>query len=114
MADYEYRKIVKRHWYGRFKYRRRILVTFVVLLLAGLAIIVYFSRSNKDNKPTSQAQVVSSDSTITTFSSSLFRFRDTGKWVLNKQESTANKFIYYKFRYQACVPVRTRPVNCIR
>lgn len=98
MADYVYRKIVRRHWYGRFKFRRRVFVISLCLILL-IALVLGFDlhRSNKKTSPTSNVQNVVVSDVVNTFTSDLFKFQDTGKWVLNKQESTSSKFIYYKF-----------------
>jgi hypothetical protein len=31
------------------------------------------------------------------YKTNFFQFRDSGKWSLNDKESTANKFVYYKY-----------------
>lgn len=90
--------MVRRHWYGRFKSRRRIAVIFfAAAALIIIAVLIDLRHSDKKTKPTSAVQNIEIVDPVTTFTSDFFRFADTGKWVLNKQESTASKFIYYKY-----------------
>lgn len=98
MADYEYQKMVRRHWYGRFKHRRRILIAFiVVILLAGAWLFIDSSRSNPEINQTSSVQEIQVNNNLNTFKNDLFSFQDSGKWVLSKHESDASKYVYYKY-----------------
>ena len=100
MADlYVYRKLVRRHWYGKFRLRSRFVALFILILVVAAAIVVADSlRSDNPQPQTSATQNVEISDNVNTFRTDYFSFKDTGKWVLNKQESTATKFVYFKFR----------------
>jgi hypothetical protein len=117
MADlYEYRKLVRRHWYGKFRLRRRFVVLFVLLLIAAAAAVGFDLMNNDTSKPqTSATENIEVSDSISTFQTDYFQFKDTGKWVLNKQESTARKFVYNKFRgvqpqHQLVVYINEEPI----
>lgn len=117
MADlYVYRKLVRRHWYGKFRLRSRFVVLFVLVLIVGLAIIIVdLGRTDTSKPQTSATQDIQISDAINTFQTDYFLFKDTGKWVLNKQESTPSKFIYNKFRgvqpqHQLAIYVNEEPI----
>lgn len=98
-SSYVYQKRVRPHRY--LIYRHRLGLVLLVLLGVGLivaAIAFDLRHSNKKKLMTSQAQSQSITGNLQTFRSAYFQFKDTGKWVLNSKESTADKYIYYKYR----------------
>lgn len=98
MADYVYRKVVHRNWYRRYRLRRRSVVIFILLMLIiGAVILVDSTNNKKPESVTSAIQNIQIADQINTFKSPYFSFQDSGKWVLNKQDSNAQKFVYYKF-----------------
>lgn len=106
MTDkYVYRRLVRRHWYGKFRLRRRYVIAFVLLLIAVVAYIaVDVVRSgNKTKPPTSAVQNIAFGEVMNTFHSDYFEFQDTGNWVLSKSESTDQKYVYFK--YSGVMPV---------
>ncbi|MBI5906942.1 hypothetical protein HY857_02700 [Candidatus Saccharibacteria bacterium] len=96
--SYTYRKTVHRHHYLAF--RRRALMALSVLVIVGiLAGVLFLDLSPAPQKPeTSKVQTAQVSSDMSTFRSSYFQFRDSGKWVLKADESSANKYIYYKYK----------------
>jgi hypothetical protein len=117
MADkYVYRKAVRRFWYRRFSIRRRYAIIFLIIVALGALVVVFDLLSTKKPQPkTSTAKSTSIESPLLTYQTDYFEFKDTGRWVLNKQESTSNKYVYYKFRgvqpeYQLVVYVNQVPV----
>src|SRR5436190_9726029 len=74
------------------------LVALGLILLAALAIFYDLRTSNSSSPIDSKAQSQPVAGSLQTFYSAYFRFQDTGKWVLNQQESTDSKYIYYKYR----------------
>jgi hypothetical protein len=97
-AHYVYKKPVKRSRYSTF----RRYVFGVLLLVAGAGAVVFFiylslHRPQK-NTITSAVQNTTISGTQITTISDYFQFQDSGQWVLDKNNSTANKLTYHKFR----------------
>lgn len=113
---YIYRKLVRRHWYGKFRLRRRLIVLFTLLLMAPAAYVAVDLTRNQAAKPqTSATENIEISDKINTFQTDYFSFKDTGKWVLNKPESTSRKFVYNKFRgvqpqHQLTIYVNEEPI----
>ena len=89
----------------------------VVIVIIAVAAIVYDLYSSNKKKPTPVSAVKSStvEDQINTIRSPYFKFQDTGKWVLNTQESSNYKYIYYKYRglsvqYQLIIYVDEVPI----
>lgn len=100
MADlYEYRKLVRRHWYGKFRLRRRYILAFIALVLAAAGIILFdLINSEETKKPASAVQTTQVGDVLNTFKSDIFEFKDTGNWVFSKQDSNSQKYVYFKYR----------------
>ncbi|MBI4033795.1 hypothetical protein HY379_02230 [Candidatus Saccharibacteria bacterium] len=100
MADkYTYRKLVHRHWYGKFRLRRRFVILFALILTVAAVVVAIDVTRNDASKPqTSATEDIEISDNIKTFQTDYFSFRDNGNWVLNKRESTPTKFVYNKFR----------------
>src|SRR5437868_15446018 len=94
---YVYKKRVKRSQYSNF---RRYLF-FTVLFLVAFGIVAYYIyaglRSSPDKSAISAAQtsVVSGDQN--TFTNDYFTFKDNGTWVVDKNNTTAQKIVYHKY-----------------
>jgi len=117
MADlYIYRKLVRRHWYGKFRLRSRFVILLVLALVAAAVFIAVDLAGNETSKPqTSVTKNVQISGNINTFQTDYFSFKDTGKWVLSQQESTTTKFVYFKFRgvqpqHQLVIYVNEEPI----
>lgn len=117
MADlYIYRKLVRRHWYRKFKLRSRVAILFAVAsALAAAIVAVDLARNDAPGPQTSATQNIEVSDTMNVFQTDYFRFKDIGKWVLNKRESTPRKFAYNKFRgeqpqYQMTIYVNEEPI----
>ncbi|MEX0881391.1 MAG: hypothetical protein WEC17_01740 [Candidatus Saccharimonadales bacterium] len=117
MVDkYVYRRLVRRHWYGKFRFRRRFVVLFIILLAVPAAIVaVDLLRGDAPKTETSAVRNFTVSDDINTFQTDFFSFQDSGKWVLNKQESTSTKFVYHKFRgvqpqHQLTIYVNEEPI----
>jgi hypothetical protein len=95
---YVYRRPVKRSHYSNF--RRQMVITF--LFLAAFAAVGYFIYTGLHRQPSKPVTSAVENTEITgnkvmTFND-YFQFEDTGAWVLDKNNSTANKFTYHLFR----------------
>lgn len=94
---YVYKKPVKRSHYSRF---RRYLLTAIILLglFGGLAYYIY-SGLHAAQKPSALSAVEKTEITGNqqTFTNDFFEFQDTGSWVVDKNNTTSNKFVYHKF-----------------
>jgi hypothetical protein len=81
--------------------RVRFAVVSAALLLITIAVgaVIYDIKSSNSAKPqASKTHTQSVEGSLQTFYSGYFRFQDTGKWVLKQNESSQNKYIYYKYR----------------
>lgn len=96
---YEYRRSVRGYRYNRFRNMMRWLSAFVVVLLAigGWLIWDILNRGPDESSASSIETRIISDN-LHTMTSPYFKFQDTSKWVLEKERSTPNMFIYDKFR----------------
>ncbi|MBI2285840.1 hypothetical protein HYU82_03385 [Candidatus Saccharibacteria bacterium] len=117
MVDkYVYRRLVRRHWYGKFRLRRRFVVLFIILLAVLVAIVtIDLLRGDAPKTETSAVRNFTVSDDINTFQTNYFSFQDSGKWVFNKQESTPTKFVYHKFRgvqpqHQLTIYVNEEPI----
>ena len=117
MSDlYIYRKYVRRHWYNKFRLRRRLAVIFTLLLALGIiALTIDLIRSDSSKPETSAAESVQVSDSLNTFKAKYFEFQDKGKWVLDKNASTDKKFAYVKYRglqlqYQLTIYVNEDPI----
>ena len=118
MSDlYIYRKHVRRHWYNKFRLRRRFVFIFAVLLvLAVAALAIDLIRSDSGTPDTSAAESIAVGDNLKTYNTAYFSFQDTGNWVLSKQESTKTKFAYTQFRgvqpqHQLTIYVNEEPIS---
>jgi hypothetical protein len=117
MSDlYVYRKHVRRHWYNKFRLRRRFVIIFALILaLAITALIIDLIRSDSSKPETSAVENVAVGDGLTTYKTDYFSFQATGKWVLNKKDSTKTKYSYFKYlgvqpQYQLTVYVNEDPI----
>ena len=98
-SAYVYRKPVRRTRHAEF--RRRI-ITIVLILAPFIAVgaYIYFGFHNaKQVKPvTSAIENTQISTNKSTFFSDYFQFQDTDSWVFDKNNSTATKLTYHKFR----------------
>jgi hypothetical protein len=95
---YSFQKPVR---HGRYLIFRTSLWVALVAITAVIATCVYVYRGL--NKPSTSSPISSAENTEisdahSTFISPYFQFQDTGKWVLDKNGTTSNKFVYHKFR----------------
>lgn len=117
MSDlYVYRKPARRHWYRKFRLRRRLAIIFTVLLIAvATVLLVDASRGDKSQPDTSAVQSITIGETLDSIKTDFFTFKDKGKWALSKRESTQTKYVYFKYRgvqpqYQLTVYVNEEPI----
>jgi len=98
-SAYVYRKPVRRTRHVEF--RRRIIAILAVLIpFAAVGAYIYFGFHNaKQVKPvTSGVENTQITGNKSTFVSDYFSFQDTDTWVFDKNNSTATKLTYHKFR----------------
>jgi len=105
------------HHHRLAQFRRRLAVTLLAIFLIGAAYLVIAYGLNHHQKKPAVSQPTNEviNGGLQTFRSIYFQFQDTGKWVLKTQESTADKFIYYKYRglaveHQLIVYVNQEPI----
>jgi hypothetical protein len=95
---YEYRRPVKRSHYSHF--RRQMFISLI--FLAAFGAVAYFIYSGLHRQPAKSATSAVENTEITgnkvATINDYFQFEDTTAWVLDKNNSTANKFTYHKFR----------------
>src|SRR6266576_925891 len=94
---YVYKKPVKRSHYSNF---RRYLIISVLFLAAfgGIGYYIYSGlRSPQNGSAVSGVQnsVINGDQT--TFTNDYFTFKDSGSWIIDKNNTTAQKIVYHKF-----------------
>lgn len=95
-SAYRYKKPVRRSRYAVF--RRRLLATaLLTAVVGGMAVFIYSSTHNSPNQPVSAAQTTTIADPKATFTGPYFQFQDTGKWSLDKNDTTATKFVYLKY-----------------
>lgn len=97
--------------------RLNIVVGFVLLIIIiGLGIIYDLHNSDTHKpQPVSKLQTETISSGINTFHTQYFKFQDTGKWAQDVPDSTANKFIFFKYngldvQYELSVYVNQTPI----
>ena len=118
MSDlYVYRKPARRHSYRKFRLRRQLVIIFTFLLIAiAAAIFIDASRGDEPKPDTSAVQSITIGDNVDTIRTDFFQFSDKGKWALNKQESTATKYVYFKFRgvqpqHQLTIYINEEPIS---
>lgn len=96
-AHYTYKKPVKRSRYSTF----RRYVVGIIFLLVGVGVVAFFIYISLQKSPKSsgisEAQTTEITGTKTKTVSETFQFEDSSAWVLDKNNSTANKLTYHKF-----------------
>jgi hypothetical protein len=98
MSAYIYKKPVKKSYYSNF--RRYMLLTLILLIAFGT--VGYFIYSglhvSQQASPISAAETSVITGNKQTFTNDYFQFEDVGSWVIDKNNSTADKLVYHKFR----------------
>ncbi len=81
-------------------FRRSLLIALTLIIaLGGIGLFIYSGvHGTKANQPISAIQNTLITDNKETFIGPYFQFQDTGKWVLDKNSSNANEFIYLKYR----------------
>lgn len=71
----------------------------LVLVLAIAALLIWIDNNRNQNQPSpvSTLQTYTVSGTANTFTSTYFKFKDNGKWVFDKKDSTSSKFVYFKY-----------------
>lgn len=97
MSRYIYRKPVRRSRYSELRlYLLAVAVLIIVVGAAGLYILNNLRQ--KPPAPVSNAETSVVSDKKETFTGPYFQFQDNGKWSLDKNDSTANHFVYLKYR----------------
>jgi hypothetical protein len=96
-SSYIYRKPVRRSRYATFR-RYLALMLGLVLVVGGIAAYILSNLHAPAHKPVSAAQVTTIADPKKTFTGPYFQFQDTGEWSLDKNDTTANRFVYLKYR----------------
>jgi hypothetical protein len=115
--SYYYRKAIHRHWYSRYRLRLYTIFVFILLLIVGAVTIALdlLDANKKVPPPTSKLQTSVVANPLTTITTPYFTFKDTGKWILDKNFSTPTKFVYTKFdgllaQYELYIYVNQVPI----
>jgi hypothetical protein len=97
-SAYVYRKRLRRTRYAEFR-RRMIVTAMIIIPFAAVGLYIYRGYHNpQPTKPvTSDIENRQITGNKSTFVSDYFQFQDTDTWVLDKNNSTANKLTYQKF-----------------
>lgn len=95
---YTYKKPVNRSHYSNF--RRRILFALVFLMVVGGVGFFIFTnvRTAPQSSQLSAVETTEITGNKTTFTNDYFQFEDSGKWILAKKNSSANRLVYDKYR----------------
>jgi DNA repair exonuclease SbcCD nuclease subunit len=95
---YVYKKPLKRSHYSNF--RRRLFMVFGLIAIAGVIGYFIYTSTNSlpKSSPKSAAEITVINGNKTTFTNDYFQFEDTGTWVIDKNNSDAQKITYHKFR----------------
>jgi hypothetical protein len=98
---YVYKQPVKRSHYSNF--RRNLLITlFFLIAFGGIAYLIYSGLHHQPtNSAISKAEITEITGNKTTFTNDYFEFQDTGKWILDKSSTKADRIVYHKFRKNA-------------
>jgi hypothetical protein len=95
---YVYKKPVKRSHYSNFR-RYLFFIAVFVVIVGAVGYFVYTSLHNsRPSSPISAVENTEITDNKATFSDTYFQFQDTGTWVVDKNNSTATKRVYHKFR----------------
>jgi hypothetical protein len=101
-------------------FRFKLLVIFGFLFLAGSGAFLYdmLTNDSKPQTPTSPVVVKNVSFDNNYFSSSFFRFTDSGNWSLIKNQSTNNKIVFQKYltnsnlvQHQLIVYINSTPLS---
>lgn len=98
-SAYVYRKPVRRPRYAQL--RRRMIISLLLLVpFIAVGVFIYFGYKNtKQVKPvTSAVENTQITGNKQTFFNDYFQFQDTDKWIIKRDETTANKITYLKYR----------------
>lgn len=97
MSKYIHHKPVRRSRYSEL--RLYTLTIAVLLVVVGIVLfLVYSSSREKPAEPVSNVESSTISDKKETFTGPYFQFQDTGKWSFDKNDSTASKFVYLKYR----------------
>ncbi len=98
-SAYVYRKPVRRTRHAEFR-RRIIIITLILAPFIAVGAYIYFGFHNAKqvNPVTSGIENTQISTNKSTFFSDYFQFQDTDTWVFDKNNSTATKLTYHKFR----------------
>ena len=72
----------------------------ITLIIIGALAIAYFYESSSDKRQKTPATQVQNHQTglFKTFRNRLFQFKDTSNWVLDKEKTTSNRYVYNRYR----------------
>jgi hypothetical protein len=74
-------------------------ISIVLIILLGIAgYFIYSGLNTPSASPTSSVQNTIISDTKQTYTNDFFQFKDTPSWVIDKNNTTANKVVYHKFR----------------
>jgi hypothetical protein len=94
---YVYKKRVKRSQYSHF--RRYLFLT--ILFVAAFGVVGYYIysglHSSSGKSPISAAENTVISGSQNSFTNDYFSFKDSGTWVIDKNNTTAQKIVYHKF-----------------
>lgn len=98
-SAYVYRKPVRRPRYAQL--RKRMIISLLLLIpfiAVGTFVYLGFKNSKQVKPVTSAVENTQITGSKKTFFNDYFQFEDTDTWVIKKDETTANKITYLKFR----------------
>lgn len=95
-SRYIYRKPVRRSRYADFR-RRLFVAAGIILPIAAVVAYILSNSHGLPGKPSSGTEISGIAGTKLTFTGPYFQFQDTGKWSLDKADTTANRFVYLKY-----------------
>lgn len=100
MTDHKYERGKKVHGPRARSFRTYVkLILLLVILIAAVAVAAYIDNNRNQNQPSpvSKLRTYTISGSANTFTGPYFKFKDNGKWVFDKKDSTANKFVYFKY-----------------
>jgi len=94
---YVYKRPVKRSRYGIFR-RYVLVIAGFLAIIGGIGYYIYSnSRGGPTSSPVSAVENTEISGNKSTTVDTYFQFQDTGKWVLDKNNSTDHKRVYTKY-----------------
>lgn len=114
-SSYQYKRPVRRSRHAVMK-RYILMAGIASLVIIAAVLYILHNLRGQSSKPVSGTELTQIADPRQTFIGPYFQFQDSGKWSLDKHDSTANHFVYLKYRknlleHQLDIYVDTVPIS---